>query len=241
MSTHAPISRPPRRRPIPPLQSGDHLAAEEFERRFDATPGLTKAELIDGVVYMPPPVSDEYHGGPHFDVIGWLATYRATTPGIAGGDNGTLRLDPKNRPQPDVILRILPECGGQSARDADGYLTAGPELVFEVAASSASHDLHEKLHLYCRHNVREYVVWRVYEEAIDWFVLRAGKYDRIQPGADGVLRSESFPGLWLDAAALLRGDLAAVLRVVQQGVATPEHAQFVARLAARPTGPPALT
>jgi hypothetical protein len=233
MSAHAPISSRPRQRPIPPLQSGDHLTAEEFERRFDATPDLTKAELIDGVVYMPPPVSDEYHAGPHFDVIGWLATYRATTPGVVGGDNGTY-----GSTRETVVLRMLPECGGQSTRDADGYLTTGPEFIFEVAASSASHDLHEKFDLYRRHDVREYVVWRVYEEAIDWFALHAGGYHRLQPGPDGVFRSEVFPCLWLDGPALVRGDLGTVLRVLQEGVATPDHAQLVARLAAARTTRP---
>lgn len=232
MSTRAAPIQVRRPRPIPPLQSGDHLTAEEFERRFDATPELKKAELIEGVVYMPPPVSDEYHAGPHFDVVAWLGAYRAATPGVVGGDNGTLRLDPKNRPQPDAVLRILPECGGQTARDAGGYLTAGPEFVFEVAASSASHDLHEKYDLYRRHNVREYVVWRVYEDAVDWFVLRAGEYRPLQQDAQGVFRSETLPGLWLDAPALIRGDLAAVLRVLHQGVASADHAAFVARLAA---------
>jgi Uma2 family endonuclease len=205
------------------------LTAEEFERRYDAMPELKKAELIDGVVYTPPPVSDEFHAEPHFDVVGWLAAYRVATPGVAGSDNATLRLDPKNRPQPDVSLRILPELEGRSARDAQGYLIAGPELIFEVAASSASQDLNAKFDLYRRYNVLEYVVWRVYEEALDWFVLRGGRCEAVAAGPDGVFRSEVFPGLWLDAAALLRGDLAGVLRVLQQGVATPEHAAFVAR------------
>jgi hypothetical protein len=105
---------------VPPLQNGDTLTAEEFERRFDAMPGLKKAELIDGVVYMPPPVSDEDHGVPHFDLIAWLGMYRLATPGVAGGDNSTLRLDRRNRPQPDAYLRILPECGGRGAGTETG-------------------------------------------------------------------------------------------------------------------------
>jgi Uma2 family endonuclease len=223
------VRKPP---PVPPLQSGDRLTADEFERRFDATPDLKKAELIDGIVYMSPPVSDEFHAEPHFDVIAWLGLYRAATRGVAGSDNGTLRLDPKNRPQPDASLRILPEHGGRSARDKEGYLTAGPELVVEIAASSASHDLNAKMELYRRTGVQEYVVWRVYEEAVDWFALRGGRYERLAPGPDGVVRSDVFPGLWLDAGALIRGDLAAVMNVLQQGLASADHAAFVARLAA---------
>ena len=46
-------SKPPR---ILPLEHGDHLTREEFERRYEAMPHVRKAELIEGVVYMPSPV-----------------------------------------------------------------------------------------------------------------------------------------------------------------------------------------
>src|SRR5213080_3480903 len=83
---------------IPRLQPGDHLSRAEFERRYDATPNLKKAELIEGVVYMPPPVSHDNHSEPHFDLITWLGTYRVATPGVRGGDNGSIRLDLDNMP-----------------------------------------------------------------------------------------------------------------------------------------------
>ena len=161
---------------IPPLCNGDHLTRNEFERRYEAMPGVNKAELIEGVVHMPSPVSAEEHGEPHFDLNGWLFVYRAHTPPVRGGDNSTLRLDLDNEPQPDGYLRLLPECGGQ-AKVIDGYVTGAPELIVEVAASSASYDLHEKLHAYRRNGVREYIVWRVWDEAIDWLVLRGGRYE----------------------------------------------------------------
>jgi Uma2 family endonuclease len=222
--------------PTPPLHSGDHLTAEEFERRYDAMPDLKKAELIDGVVYMPPAVTFEDHAGPHFDLISWLGLYRFVTPGVRGGDNGTLRLDVGSRPQPDAFLIILPTHGGQVRIDADGYIVGAPELVAEVAATNANYDLHDKLNAYQRNGVREYVVWRVFDRAIDWFVLRGVRYDRLPPGPDGLFRSEVLPGLWLDPAALIGGDMPAVARAAQHGTASPEHAAFVARLhaAARP-------
>jgi hypothetical protein len=220
---------------IPRLHNGDRLTRAEFERRYDAMPELKKAELIEGVVFMPSPVSED-HSEPHFDLIGWLAYYRAATPGVAGGDNGTLRLDLDNEPQPDAYLRILASHGGQ-ARVEDGYVTGAPELVSEVAVSRASIDLNAKLHVYRRNGVREYVVWRVLDEAIDWFVLREGAFAPLAPTPAGPYHSEVFPGLWLDPAALVRRDLMAVFGVVQQGLASPEHAAFVRirQEAARPT------
>ncbi|HVS38899.1 MAG TPA: Uma2 family endonuclease [Gemmataceae bacterium] len=224
---------------IPPLYNGDRLTAEEFERRYDAMPGLKKAELINGVVYMPPPVSQEDHSGPHFDVIGWLSLYRMATPGVRGGDNATLRLPLNNRPQPDAFLFIEPARAGR-VRIVDGYIVGGPELIVEVAATSTNYDLTEKLPLYLQNNVGEYIVWRVFDQEIDWFVLRNGQYERLALSPEGCFKSEVLPGLWLDAAALIRGDMVRVAQVAQQGIASAEHAAFVARLrqgADRPTSP----
>ena len=179
---------------------------------------------------MPTPVRSEDHGDPHFDLIGWLALYRSATPGVVGSDNSTVRLDFDNEHQPDALLRIDRDRGGQARVDEDGYLEGAPELAVEVAASSASYDLHEKLNAYRRNGVREYIVWRVVDRTIDWFMLRGGEYVRQEPDASGLCRSEVFPGLWLDPAALVRQDLAAVLQRLQEGLASQEHVEFVARL-----------
>jgi Uma2 family endonuclease len=221
---------------VPSLENGDRLSRDEFERRYEAMPHLKKAELIEGIVYMPSPVRYRHHGAPHAHLIGWLVQYAAGTPGVSVSDNSTVRLDLDNEPQPDALLRIDPTCGGQTRDSSDDYIEGSPELVAEVASSSVSYDLHAKLHVYRRNGVREYIVWRVGERAIDWFVLRAGQYERAPVDAHGLVRSAVFPGLWLDPAALLRGDLATVLAIVQQGLGSPEHATFVARL-----HPPATT
>jgi Uma2 family endonuclease len=220
-------------RRVPPLRAGDRLARPEFERRYEAMPRVTKAELIEGVVYMPSPVSAEDHAEPHFDFITWLGVYRAHTPGVRGGDNGTLRLDWDNEPQPDGYLRLLEQCGGQS-RVVEGYIEGAPELVVEIAASSASYDLHDKLNAYRRNGVREYVVWRVWDQAVDWFVLRDGRYEPLPIGDDGLYKSEVFPGLWLDVRAALAGEAAGVLAVLQQGLASTAHAAYVDKLRAMP-------
>jgi Uma2 family endonuclease len=213
---------------VPELQAGDRLTRSEFERRYAAMPQVKKAELIEGVVYMPSPVSQD-HAEPQFQLVGWLSVYVALSPGVQGGDNATVRLDLDNEPQPDAFLRILPNCGGQSWNDGK-YIGGAPELVAEVAASSASYDLHDKLRAYRRNGVCEYLVWRVWDREIDWFVLRDDEYQRLPLGAEGHYRSRVFPGLWLDPAALVRGDLAQVLSVLQQGLASIEHTEFVRRL-----------
>jgi Uma2 family endonuclease len=151
---------------------------------------------------------------------------------VEAGDNGSVRLDLDNEPQPDGYLLILPDRGGQTKISDDDYVEGAPELVGEIAASSVGYELHKKLHVYRRSGVREYIVWRVQDREIDWFVLREGKYERLAPAQDGILRSTVFPGLWLDPAALMRGDLAAVLAVLQRGVASAEHAELVKRLQA---------
>ena len=203
---------------------------DEFERRFDAMPDLKKAELIGGIVYIGSPVRALAHGGPHAAAVSWLTVYRASTPGVLSFDNASVRLGLDDMPQPDTALLIDRDRGGQATISADDYIEGGPELVVEVAASSVGLDLHAKLDLYRRHGVREYLTWRVLDGAFDWRVLRDGQYELLATGADGLHRSETFPGLWLDPSALLRGDLAAVLDVLRRGVESPEHAAFVARL-----------
>lgn len=213
---------------IPPLENGDKLTRAEFERRYQAMPNLKKAELIEGVVYVASPLRIKSHGEPHAYVMAWLGVYKAATPGVGLADNATVLLDSDNEPQPDALLRI--EIGGQSSINEDDYLEDAPELIVEIAASSASYDLHEKLRAYRRNGVQEYLVWRVFNREFDWFRLNEGEYIKVEPNADGVIYSQVFPGLWLDIAALLAGDLAKVLAVLQLGLATPEHQIFVENL-----------
>lgn len=215
---------------IPLLQNGDRLTRREFERRYSAMPDVNKAELIEGIVYMPSPVRLVHHGEPHLHLATWIGYFRSKTPHLRCGDNATSRLDEDNEPQPDVMLFLPQGAGGSAVVDEDGYVSGAPELVCEVAASSASIDLHGKKNAYRRNGVKEYLVWRVEEGAIDWFQLVDGRYDLILPEETGVLRSEAFPGLWLNAPAMLSGDLAAVLATVDAGVATPEHAALRERL-----------
>ncbi|QEH32433.1 hypothetical protein OJF2_09040 [Aquisphaera giovannonii] len=215
---------------IPPLENGDRLTREEFERRYDAMPDLKKAELIDGVVYMASPVRQSHHSHSHFRLISWLGIYELDTPGVEGGDNSSVRLDMGNEPQPDAFLYIKPEHGGHARIDRDGYLDGAPDLVAEVAASSASYDLDGKFHAYRRNGVREYIVWRVLDRQLDWFVLREDRFERMVQSPDGVIRSGAFPGLWLDPQALVAGDAARLRAVANAGLDSAEHAAFVAKL-----------
>lgn len=218
---------------LPPLENGDRLTRDEFERRYSAMPHLKKAELIEGIVYMASPLRARAHGKPHGAIMTWLGTYSAATPGVDLYDNPTIRLDADNEPQPDAVLRR--EQGGRSSISDDDYIEGAPELIVEVAASSASYDLHDKLRVYRRNGVQEYIVWRTYSQKIDWFYLESGEY-RIQlPDADGILRSRQFPGLWLAGDRLLENNLAQVLAILQQGIATPDHQAFVASLQVSPS------
>ncbi len=210
---------------ILPLENGDRLSRCEFERRYQAMPKTKKAELIEGKVYMASPVRI-IHGQPHAYVMTWLGIYHAATPGTQLADNTTVRLDLDNEPQPDALLRIET---GQSVVDADNYIQGAPELIVEIAASSASYDLQEKLQVYRRNGVQEYIVWQVSEQIIDWFRLRDGKYLKLQSD-NNIIKGEVFPGLWLATDSILQGDLAKVLEIVQTGLATTEHQNFVNNL-----------
>lgn len=163
-------------------------------------------------------------------IMTWLGVYCAATSGVHLADNLTVRLDADNEVQPDALLRLDPAVGGNAQIDADDYLEGAPELIMEIAATSAAYDLPDKLKVYRRNRVQEYIVWQVYDQRLDWFRLSEGKYLSLSPDAEGVIRSQIFPGLHLTVAALLSGDLATVLMQLRRGLETAEHATFVERL-----------
>ncbi len=170
------------------------------------------------------------HGQPHFDLIVWLGNYKVSTPGVESGDNVTVRLDLDNEPQPDVVLLIEESRGGQTRISDDDYIEGASELIAEVAASSASNDLHDKKKAYRRNGVKEYIVWQVLENKFDWFSLEDGEYISLTADESGVIKSKVFPGLWLTVDALITGNMTKVLAVLQQGLSSPEHGDFVQRL-----------
>jgi Uma2 family endonuclease len=217
---------------VPLLENGDRLTRDEFERRYLAMPQVKKAELVEGVVHMPSPVRILRHGQPHGFIVTWVGVYLASTPGTIMGDNSTARLDLDNEPQPDVLLMIDPANGGQARISADDYIEDAPELVCEIAGSSESIDLHTKLNVYRRNGVREYLVWVTGSREVFWYVLAGSQYERLAPGADGLLRSTLFPGLWLDAGALTAGNLLRTLEVVRMGTESKEHKDFVLKITA---------
>jgi Uma2 family endonuclease len=213
---------------LPPLEHGDRLSRQVFERRYAAMPD-TQAELIEGIVYMASPVHAR-HAEVQAYVIRWLGAYCDATPAVKLLDNATVRLEPESEVQPDALVCIDAAAGGQSCISEDDYLEGAPELVVEVALSSASYDMHDKLRLYCRNGVQEYVVWQVHDNRLEWFRLEEGSYVSVPPDDDGVIRSRVLPGLHLAHMSLLEGDMATVLEVARQGTTTDEHAAFVTRL-----------
>jgi Uma2 family endonuclease len=227
---------------VPKLVAGDTLTREEFLRRWEAMPELKKAELIGGIVYlpdqvplkgavyMPSPVTAA-HGKMENHVGVWLGVYAASTPGCEAMNNATAYME-ADAPQPDVHLRLLPEAGGQS-RVEDDFLHGAPELTTEVSLSRTSYDLHQKLKLYRTAGVKEYVAVLIEEQEVRWHRLVRGAYKRLRPSSEGVVRSAVFPGLWLHVPALLAGDMKQVLATLNQGLATPEHDAFAAKLARR--------
>jgi Uma2 family endonuclease len=206
----------------PPLHSGDRLTCQEFERRYEANPDL-KAELLEGVVVVSSPVRVRVHSLPHSAIMAWLGAYWAATPGVVVNDNTTLRLDRENVLQPDACLWV--ESSGRAWIDNDDYLAGAPELVVEIAASSAAHDLHDKLRVYRRNGVQEYLVLVAYEREVRWFNWQTGEDREITPGDDGVLRSLRFPGLWLDPVRFWEGDVAGLLALLRQGLQAREAAR----------------
>ena len=230
MSEPTLITAPPRT-----LVEGQRLDQPTFHTLYEAMPPGTRAELIDGVVFMPSPVSPA-HGRAHIPVIVWLDYYAENTPGVEVLDNTTTILGWKSETQPDAMLRMLPECGGHT-RDEKRVIRGAPEMVVEVSKATRYVDLGPKLTDYERGGVLEYVVRALEPDELFWFEQDQGVLDQRPIPSDGVYRSATFPGLWLDTQALLNGDRRRLRAVLDLGCATPEHAAFVARLAERRIAP----
>jgi Uma2 family endonuclease len=225
MST-AERARPPK--VLPPLVAGEHLDQPTFHERYEAMPEGTWAELVGGVVYMPSPLRSE-HGDYDGVATYWTEHYRRFTKGLRGGRNCTVILDESGECQPDGHLRIPEALGGRS-RIVEGYIVGPPELAIEVSRSSRYYDLNNKKADYERGGVLEYVVFALDPDQIYWFIRRGDHFENLPPGPDGIYRSEVFPGLWLDPEAFYAEDLDRLVEVLEQGLATPQHAEFAARL-----------
>lgn len=222
-------AKPPRSKKLPPLENGDRLDQPTFHAHYEAMPEDCRAELIGGIVHIPSPRRHP-HGETQSLVIRWLDEYTEATPGTEALLNNTQILGPDSEPEPDACLFIAPEYGGSVYADEDDYLNGAPELVVEVTSSTESIDLHRKKQDYQKAGVREYVVLALRMQKVFWFVRQRGKYKETPLPADGIFRSRMFPGLWLDAEAMLRCQRPGVLAALKRGLAAPEHAAFVAKL-----------
>jgi Uma2 family endonuclease len=216
---------------VPLLLNGDHLSVPEFERRYEAMQDDGKAELIEGTAIMAPPVSDD-HADAHGLLVELLRHYARGTPGTRVGVNLSVRLDGRNEYQPDVVLRIRSGKLAGTKLGAKNMVEGRPELVVEIALSSAAYDLHEKKTVYLRNQIPEYLVWEVMDARITWFGWNGGEYIPLTARPDGVTRSRVFPRLWLDLPALLTGHEKKAFRVVDRGLKSAEHKAFVKKLAA---------
>jgi Uma2 family endonuclease len=215
------------------LENGARMDQKTFHALYERAPEGFRAELIGGVVYvMSSPVSLN-HGRPHARLVTWLDVYSGDTPGTAVGDNTTSVLSSESEPQPDAFLVIEPDHGGRATIDDKGYVHGAPELVAEVAHSTASIDLNEKRADYEKAGVAEYVVVHVKEKAIRWFAREQGRFVDLHAGSDGIMKSRAFPGLWLDPTAFFERPTRRLLAVLRRGLESEEHAAFVAGLEGR--------
>jgi Uma2 family endonuclease len=147
----------------------------------------------------------------------WLFVYSDDYPELESCGPCSVFLDGDNEPIPDSMLfrrfTIL--------RD-DGWLEGAPDLIVEVAdRESYERESVQKKEAYRRNGVREYIVWRVQDEAIDWFELVDGQYVTRTPDDAGIVESAQFPGLRLDVPATLALDRQAVLAALARDTARP--------------------
>ncbi len=211
------------------LRTGDRMTRKEFHRAYSQMPENYRAELIGGIVFEPSPLGYA-HGENDVRLSFLLEMYSMHTPGTGVAGNVTVILGEEDEVQPDLILRITEELGGQShLTGKKKYVKDAPELVAEVAHSSRAIDLHLKKERYALAGVLEYIVICLDPKRLYWFDLRRRK--ELTADADGVFRSVVFPGLWIHGDDLLNGQREATLEILNRGLKSPEHMTFVSKLA----------
>ncbi len=217
------------------LHSGDRMTQAAFHQLYAAYPEDVKAELIGGTVYVASPLK-RMHGTYHPELTLVLGLYKAATPGVEIADNMTTILGEESEPQPDLLLRILAEHGGQSSYNKEDFLEGAPELVAEIAHSTRAIDMNRKRLDYLRAGVQEYIVFCIAERELFWFHFPSRR--KLKPDREGVWKSRVFPGLWLHGPALVEQDSARLVATVQRGLTTAEHAAFAERLRGAKCGKP---
>lgn len=212
--------------PTPPtLQNGDRLSLSEFKQLYANSPKIRRAELIEGVVYVASPVYLPHARGQMLMNM-MLGIYESATNGVTAVGEQSVELDSDNEVQPDALLWINDSVDivGQ------GLVVGSPTLVVEVAVSTRSYDLGLKKQVYRRNKVQEYLVLAAHEKEVYWFSWQDGAYQPIEADENGIYRSRVFPGLWLNAVAFWQNDTANLIKTLQQGINSAEHATFIQTL-----------
>jgi Uma2 family endonuclease len=214
---------------ISTLHNGDSLDQKTFHKLYEQTPEGFHAQLIGGIVYVASPVHFP-HSNPDGLIQFWLWSYRKKTPGVGVINKTTTILGSTSEPEPDGGLFILPSHGGHCTTGGK-TLKGAPELLIEIANSSAAIDLNQKKRDYETYGVQEYLVVLAEEQAVIWWQLVDGVYQEIPQSNDGFFHSLAFPGLWLDPAGLFAMSEVQMETALELGIASPQHAAFVSKLA----------
>ena len=207
------------------IYNGDHMTRRQFHLMYCDMPDGYRAELIGGVVFEPSPVSS-VHSEFHLDLGYILRRYSRYTPGVRGGDNGTVILSDEDEVQPDLYLRF--ESGGNSKKDKGKFIVGAPELVAEVAYSNCAIDLHLKKQRYAMHGAIEYLVVCLNPEKLYWFNLKASTM--IKADSKGIIRSQVFPGLWIHEKAFFNQDDDLQEAVLERGLNSLAHRKLLEQL-----------
>lgn len=206
---------------------GDHMSLDEFLDRWNRMPDLKFAELTDGAVYLPLPVSKD-HGFYDSRIQAFCGYYAMRTLGTESGTNGNWLVPSDAAPQPDCAISIAPEYGGRCTV-GEGLAAGVPEMVSEICHSSRAYNLGPKLALYQSAGVNGHLAVLVEERRFEWRMLVNGSYQLLDSDAN-VYRSRIFPGLWINEFAFWKDDSETLLKTLEQGLATREHQTFVESL-----------
>lgn len=155
----------------------------------------------------------------------WLCQYRRSTPCVESLGRVSIFLDPTTEIETTAAMWLTP---GADDRPRWQRCEGVPELLVEVTATVHNKVFRRRLRVYEQSEIHELLVVTGDPRDTALYARENGRFARVSPADDGSYRSRVFPGLWLDPSALFSDEWNEMAACLDRGMATEEHAAFVA-------------
>jgi Uma2 family endonuclease len=199
------------------------MSYEEFLAWADED---TLAEWVDGEVAMTSPASKRHQEIGDFLLTVLRIFVEQRDLGVILSAPFQMKLERSGR-EPDLIFVAKEHLGRLKETHLDGPADLAVEIV---SPESVGRDRGDKFYEYAQGGVPEYWLIDPQRAQAEFYHLREGQYELMQPDEEGVYRSSVLPGFWLRVAWLWQEPLPTVEDVLLEVGGEPYARQWIERL-----------